>query len=271
MPFPVVSETESPKASVELEPLICSDANSEEAVPIYPPEEESVAEAMEDITIPEAPAEIMEEVPTWGSWGTKKTKKTRKQFRNFHSWEEPQPEPVFEDLDAMEATAEAASDPNPANGVVHDRQPTKKEILWKSFISEAEPKSIPPWEPEISSDDNMDFAPVLLAHAKLYAFSDRFEIVSLRELTLERLRLTLAPFNLVTQRTNAIVQLLEYAYTLADANTSDSDHTGLRELVVDYVTCLVEIIVQDAMFLNIIQERGSLSKDLVLKLLLRLE
>lgn len=231
------------------------------------PEYTSVEEASEEPI--EAPSDSY-----WGSFGgSKKKKKIRKRRFDLNTWQEeapaPEEEPAYGEVPHDEAELVEIHE----NGMVHNKQETKKEILWRSFIREAHPKVIPPWEPDTSAVDDLDFAPVLLSHAKLYAFSDRFEIYDLRQLVLEKLRLTLSRFDLVSERSDAVAQLLRYAYesTFTQMKGSDEDPNPLRELVIDYVTCHVESLVQDRLFLDILQEQGPLAKDLVQKLLLRVD
>ncbi|KAK5057882.1 hypothetical protein LTR84_011883 [Exophiala bonariae] len=281
VPFLAMNGSESLKVSENREPSKDFELDSEEAGIVPPPEDVSLGDMVEEPPYEESPAAAIDSAvdQQWGTWGVKKKKKLRKQPPKFDPWQEPSTEPVLDDGPAAEDAPEEFdlqqferdSGPYRENGAVKDRQ-NKKATLWKSFICEAKTRVLPPWEPAVSTDDNLDFAPVLLSHAKLYAFSNQFEIESLRQLALERLRLTLARFGLVVEHINAITQLLKYAYTVGDAiiSASEGGHAELREMVIDYVICHVESLVQDQMFLDFLQEPGLLSRDLVLKLLLRL-
>jgi len=254
--FPIVNENEvDPRTPTDPDVVLELNEPSTDPAPL----EECIEEAVEitdDHAIPEAPE--AEEVTnfhsetSWNGWLPKKAaKKKRKQLTMLQLYSELPPAD-----DAIE------EEPAPATG-------TKKEILWNSFTSLALPKVIPPWEPDASADANLDFSPIFLSHASLYVFADQFAIPTLRELTLDKLRLTLSRFDLISERTDAIAQLLKYTYT----KTKDSEENPdkLRELVIDYATCHVEKLAENRAFLDLLGEPGSLCKDLVLKVLLRLD
>lgn len=268
LPFSVVNGSHD---SSEAEPQTPLEDDVPAEMPDYTeeaPEFTPIEEASEETTEP--PSDLY-----WGSFGgsKKKKKNMRKRLLDLNTWQEEVPaseaEPACEEAPHDEAEFVVIHE----NGMVHNKQETKKEILWSSFIREAHPKVIPPWEPDTSAVGDLDFAPVLLSHAKLYAFSDWFELYDLRQLVLEKLRLTLSRFDLVSERSDAVAQLLRYAYdsTFTKIKSSDEDPNHLRELVLDYVTCHVESLVQDRLFLDILQEQGPLAKDLVQKLLLRVD
>ncbi|KEF62735.1 uncharacterized protein A1O9_00708 [Exophiala aquamarina CBS 119918] len=223
------------------------------------PLDEPIAEApsiTEDCAIAEPPAPTAEEVTefpseiSWNGWSSKKMKKKRKQFTDYHPFPESLP---LEEPSIGESRGAT----------------TKKETLWNSFTSRARLKALSPWEPDTSPDADLDFSPVLLSHARLYVFADRFKTSPLRQLTLDRLRLTLSRFDLFSERTDAIVGLLEYTYKKTEDSEDDLDK--LRELVIDYVACHVENLTENRAFLHLLQEPGSLCKDLMLKVLQRLD
>lgn len=259
VPFATVNgDNDSEEASVEPAPDASSIVSEPESFPPAEAPEEAPEDAglpiiseeaaYEPAPLPEASVKSTAE-SAWGPWDLKKKKRRRKEIQG---WDSP-PE-----LPAEEIPIEQFA-----------KKTTKKENLWNSFISEAEPKVIPPWEPDTSEDVSLDFSPVLLSHASLYVFSDRFAMLPLRQLTLDKLRLTLSRLDLFSERTDAIVQLLKYTYT--ENNTSEDDTDKLRELVIDYVTCHLESLAQNHTFLDILQEPGALCKDLMLKVLNRLD
>lgn len=141
--------------------------------------------------------------------------------------------------------------------------------LWQTFRNEAHVNKIKAWKPPVNNDRCEDYGPIFLCHAELYVFSDRYNVKPLQDLALQKLRLTLTRFNMFEERINDIVQLVRYTY----ANTVDFDDgiDRLRNLVSDYVVCHMETIAEDKDFQDLLQEPGAAAKDIMLKLLHRLD
>ncbi|KAJ9637997.1 hypothetical protein H2204_004587 [Knufia peltigerae] len=171
--------------------------------------------------------------------------------------------PWFRDEEAPAA----ASQPEVAR---HDipKTPKLSSELWDEFSEAAHVNEIPSWKPRVNVGPWEDYSVVFLCHAKVYVFSDRYTISALRDLALQKLRLTLTRYTLFETRTDDIVELVKYIYS----NTVDMNNgmDRLRALVMDYLVCHVEIIVKDKNFLAMLQEPGALAKDLTLNLLPRL-
>jgi hypothetical protein len=144
----------------------------------------------------------------------------------------------------------------------------KKDQLWSEFTEKAYVK-YEPWEPRRNQESCEDYTQVFLCHARLYTFSDRYCIGPLQELTRQKLRLTLSTFTLFEERVSDIVELVQYTY--AHTMEYEKGIDKLRSLVMDYVVCRMETIVQDKDFITLLQEPGALAKDLVLKSLRRLD
>ena len=114
-----------------------------------------------------------------------------------------------------------------------------------------------------------DYTEVFLCHARLYVFADVYHVEALKALALYKLRRTLAKFYLYPERVPDVVLLLQYAYS----HTMDHEESidELRDLVTDYAVCVIEVIAQDPDLQALLSDRGALAKDLVTKLLNRLD
>ncbi|KIW89627.1 uncharacterized protein Z519_09783 [Cladophialophora bantiana CBS 173.52] len=175
------------------------------------------------------------------------------------------------------AVYEYLPEEEPSNAVLpaEPDERTRGERAWDFFQSAAYKKETQPWQPEVNQDSRQDYTPVFLCHAKLYIFSDKYNIEPLQELVLQKLRLTLSRFILHPQRVNDVVELLKYTY----ANTASRDvkDDKLRDLVSDYLVCHIEKIVYDVEFINMLGKEGDgregdVAKDLLPKLVrLRLD
>jgi len=71
----------------------------------------------------------------------------------------------------------------------------------------------------------------------------------------------LSRYTLYQERTSDIVELLRF--TCQNTRDYDDGIDQLRSLVADYVVCHVEAIAKDQDFLNFVQERGAVAKDLL--------
>jgi hypothetical protein len=122
-----------------------------------------------------------------------------------------------------------------------------------------------------NEDSLEDYTPVLLGHARLYVFADKWLIDDLKLLSLYKLHKTLMNFTLYEARRTDIVELAQYVY--ADERTSDSedDPNGLRALVMHYIGCQVENLVRCREFKDLVQQGGPFAKDLVRTMLKRID
>ncbi|EXJ88778.1 hypothetical protein A1O3_01842 [Capronia epimyces CBS 606.96] len=145
----------------------------------------------------------------------------------------------------------------------------RESKAWREFKRKVQVRQTPAWEPRANVHPDEDYGPVFLSHASLYVFSDRYSIQALRELVLQKLRLTLSRFTLFPERTGDVVELLKYAY----ASTGDHDHgiDKLRDLVTDYITCEIRTIGTNPGFLEYLKEEGFAASDLMAKLVAQLD
>ena len=122
-----------------------------------------------------------------------------------------------------------------------------------------------------NSSPTEDYTTVLLGHAQLYVFAEKWGIEALKTLALHKLHQTLASFTLYAARRPDIVELLRYAYS--DKHTPDRVGAvdGLRSLVMLYTACEAGSLIHCPEFLSLIGEGGQLAQELVQMLMRRIE
>ena len=146
---------------------------------------------------------------------------------------------------------------------------SKKSELWGSFKDKVYAILKPAFQPRRNRESCENYTEVFLCHARLYVFADRYDIGPLRDLSLHKLQRTLAEFTLYDQRVGDIVHLIRYSYS----NTTDHPGSvdGLRSLVVHYSACVVDQLSQNVEFQSLLEEAGSLARDLIEQMLKRLD
>ena len=197
------------------------------------------------------------------SWGfSKKDRKKKKKASSRWTVDE------YNSLPPQDAVEIAYADDEMRSETIEATPPRKKN-LWDSFQSKAVVKETAPWEPRVNSDHCEDYTNIFLCHASLYVLADRYTIEPLRELVLQKLRLTLSRFTQFSQRTGDIVELLKYIYV----HTMDYDDgvDKLRSLVSEYAVCQIETVAKNKGFLDLLQEAGAMAKDIMVKMLQRLD
>ena len=178
-------------------------------------------------------------------------------------------------------------------------QKSKKSQLWNKL--EKIPASAPPRPPsglqatEVNARKN--HSKLLLCHAQVYIFAEKFGIKPLKHLSLRKLRQALTSLDLATrgsscdgvQTIDDVVDLLSYVYENTveligseQAKEDDKKREGkeevkkkeggaeLRELVVLYAACVVEALGSDKRFLALLMGEGEFARDLVKRLMDRL-
>ena len=146
---------------------------------------------------------------------------------------------------------------------------SKRSQLWDKFKNTIYATSIPAFQPRKNQESCEDYTEVFLCHARLYVFADTYDVGPLRDLSLHKLQPILAEFTLYDQRDGDIVDLMRYSYlSTADCSESVDD---LRLLVIRYAACVVEDLARSVKFLLLLEEAGSLARDLVEQMLKRLD
>ncbi len=86
-------------------------------------------------------------------------------------------------------------------------------------------------------------------------------------LSLHKLDQTLVGFTLYDERVEDIVDLIRYSYS----NTADIPRSNMRLLIIHYAACVIEDLARNTKFRSLLEEPGSLAKDLVGQMLRRLD
>lgn len=184
--------------------------------------------------------------PNGISFSSKDKKKKKKRAGQYNHMEEPEDVAVPEEFTPQ----------------------TKKSNLWQAFKSKAHTTSGPDFQPQRNREPCENYTEVFLCHARLYVFADKYDIGPLRRLSLHKLQRTLVKFTLYDERVGDIVNLMRYSYS----NTADCVGyiDDLRLLVVHYAACVVEDLAQSLGFQSLLEEAGSLARDLVEQMVSRL-
>lgn len=94
------------------------------------------------------------------------------------------------------------------------------------------------FKPPRNTHPQQSMAEILMSHARLYVFADRYDCLPLRKLVLNRLKLTLAAFMVFQERVGDFLSVVRYVYD----NTPDKDES--HTLLVEFGVCVVPIIVE---------------------------
>ena len=141
---------------------------------------------------------------------------------------------------------------------------SKTEQLWDDFKLLRFDDSIRMNEQPafLNSDLSISHTPtaLLLYHAKIYVFAQRYLIHNLRILALRNLHGCLRNLNLTKRDTGDILEILEFTYTNTERGESNDD--DLRKLIVHYAACEADILKQDPNLRGLLEEYGELASDL---------
>lgn len=156
------------------------------------------------------------------------------------------------------------------------KKPTKSRLLRKSFddklydVETIHAISTSLCEVRQNSSPTEDYTTVLLGHAQLYVFAEKWGIEALKTLSLYKLHKTLVSFTLYAARRPDIAELLRYAYS--DEHTPDRDGVvdDLRSLVMLYTVCEMESLINCPEFRSLVGEGGQLAQELVQMLMKRI-
>ena len=226
------------------------DTKTMDMEPVAEPPAEHEA-ALSDTTEPliEEPKQVPYDGDIWGAWSSKKKQTKKNKAEKVDCWADDRKDNPFVYL------------PKPKK--------SKGEMLWESFQIDASVRQPEPWQPHVNEDTCEHFTPVFLCHAKLYRLADKYTIQPLADLVIYKLRLTLSRFILHPQRIGDVIELLEYTYENTMEYNEKIDR--LRNLVSEYVICHIEKIVKHSDFLRMLQKEGDMAKDVMLKLMRRLD
>jgi hypothetical protein len=139
--------------------------------------------------------------------------------------------------------------------------------LIKKFLDEsgiAYPSSGAAFSPRENKEGCEDYTGVFLCHAKLYVMADKYDIPSLKQLSLHRLHATLKEFNLYPSRMNDIATLTKYVFE----NTVPED--SIRSMITLYYACIVEDAHKQDGLKSLIEEIPDFALGLISKMIDRL-
>jgi hypothetical protein len=117
------------------------------------------------------------------------------------------------------------------------------------------------FQPKSNSSPNQDFRPVLLAHARLYTFAEMHLIGPLKSLSLRKLYQTLMAFSLYDRRIGDIIAVARYAYENGPDRADNGTLNDLRQMVVEYIACEVNVIGKHADFKALLEDGGEFVTD----------
>ncbi|KAJ4295132.1 hypothetical protein N0V90_007142 [Kalmusia sp. IMI 367209] len=213
-------------------------------------------------------------------WGPtpKKKKKGKKIRETSSSWafafpppageEPPHPEPYDEPISEVPAPYDEpiVEVPEPQYEKVSlSRIQLRTSFNCRNHLKGDSPKSVilRHFEPVFNKAVNQNFAPVLLAHARLYCFAHLRLIEPLKALTLDKLHKTLMNFKLYTKRVGDIIELARYVYSNQDLPDRKDDGTlnDLKKLVIEYIVCEIDTIGKHDEFVKYMEEGGEFVGD----------
>lgn len=119
--------------------------------------------------------------------------------------------------------------------------------------------------PRKNTDSSEEYSEVFLSHARLYTLADKYGIPELRKLSLHKIYVSLKEFILYPNRIGDIVNLASYSFE----NTIAGDR--LRNLLVDYCACILEDMLEDEGFKNLVDISPDFAFELIKKLGNRLD
>ncbi|CRG86891.1 hypothetical protein PISL3812_03904 [Talaromyces islandicus] len=150
--------------------------------------------------------------------------------------------------------------------VVPTPEPTRSRI-WDEFCNRVYPISQLEDTPD-EEDCSADYTEVFLCHAKLYVFADKWCVSSLQNPCLHKLKQTLQRFTIYQSRRRDLYKLIDYCYKFTRENDRDNP---LTSLVAHYISCVVEYLVNDQGFQDLLETHVRFSRDLVLRMAQRLD
>lgn len=141
--------------------------------------------------------------------------------------------------------------------------PTSDQEAWQQFFglrNTALTSGLSVSQKKALSQPNVD-PDVFLCHAKLYTLADTYDMVQLREASLDKLHQTLRDVKPEAKNIDSIVNLVQYIYE----NTSERQGKveDMRALIIAYVACHAKQLIPDERFLQLVGGSGSIASDLL--------
>lgn len=130
-----------------------------------------------------------------------------------------------------------------------------QQMLRKAFVESAPSVSHTPFEVRANQDPSEDYSEVLLSHARVYVFAEKYDIQPLKNMALSYLHQTLAAFILYPERVGDIVALLSYTF---DDNTANEDNEELRVLVMKFLELEMDVLLAADEFRELLMVNAAL-------------
>lgn len=104
-----------------------------------------------------------------------------------------------------------------------------------------------------------DYTEVLLSHARLYVFAEKYDIQPLKKLSRQKLQHTLAIYTLYPERVGDITTLLKYVY----ANTSETIDgiEDIRTMLAHYVGTEMDTLIKYGEIKDLMLDNGEMLGD----------
>lgn len=157
-------------------------------------------------------------------------------FQGDEVYEEPMAETAATPTYEVYAEPVPKTDAMPAYEVAHNsRIQLRTRFNDRNYLRDGDPKApiLRHFEPKSNSTVDQNFAPVLLAHARLYRFAQIRLIAPMKTLTFDKLHKMLMDFKLYTKRIGDILELARYAYSQNLMKSSTSTSSNLAHRVSD--------------------------------------
>ncbi|MCJ1413152.1 hypothetical protein MMC19_007256 [Ptychographa xylographoides] len=147
------------------------------------------------------------------------------------------------------------------------KKPSRKTLLPESFKNK---KYTPTVSRQLFADacevkpnngPHEDYTSVFLTHARLYVFAEKYRVQPLKTLTLYKVHKTLFAFTLYKQRIGDVIKLIKYVYSDDNTPNKEDQIDRLRELLILYVVCEIDILSQSEEFLSLLECGGSFVRD----------
>ncbi|KAL9621054.1 MAG: hypothetical protein Q9160_004439 [Pyrenula sp. 1 TL-2023] len=149
------------------------------------------------------------------------------------------------------------------------KPPAKRERLWQNFRKPLQNKAPPSLYTEPRESWN-DYTGILLCHAQVYVLADKYQIDPLAKLAVKKLQCVLSKMMLHNEELTSVTKLLEYTYSHT-VDRDDNKLDMLRELIIHYSACIIEFLDRDEGFRELLENEGAIGRDLIRKMLARLD
>lgn len=125
-----------------------------------------------------------------------------------------------------------------------------------------DPSSLhPQFDPVANTSPSQNFAPVFLAHARLYTFADMRMARRLKDLVLHKLHKTLVTFELYPERLGDVVELVRYAYEHGEDRSEDGRIDALRDMAVSFVVSEMKVLGECVELRDLMEAGGEFAGD----------